>query len=127
MSLIKDLNTLYRSNPELHAMDFDAAGFEWVWADDTAQSVLSYQRQCDDRSLIVILNFTPVPRHGYAIGVDEPGRYEEIFNSDKADYGGSNVCNTNHCETRQKDAMGRPCSLSITLPPLGAIVLKRTE
>jgi len=64
MQLVRDLNTLYRSNPELHELDFDAGGFEWVWADDTANSVLSYRRFSRDNSLIVIHNFTPfIGRH----------------------------------------------------------------
>lgn len=127
MQLVRDLNTLYRSNPELHELDFDAGGFEWVWADDTANSVLSYRRFSRDNSLIVIHNFTPVPRTGYAIGVDDEASYVELFNSDKAVYGGSNVCNEGICHTQRTPAMGRPYSLVVTLPPLGSIVLKRTE
>ncbi len=127
MNLVRDLNALYRSNPELHVMDFDAAGFEWVWADDTENSVLSYRRCSADNSLIVIHNFTPVPREGYAIGMDDDASYMEIFNSDNADYGGSNIRNADLCHAQQSPAMGRPRSITVTLPPLGSIVLKRTE
>lgn len=127
MQLVRDLNTLYRSHPELHERDFDAAGFDWVWADDSENSVLSYQRNSASQSLIVILNFTPVPRNHYVLGVRGAAGYHEIFNSDHADYGGSNICNAGICHPQQHPAMGKPYSLSLTLPPLGAIVLKRAE
>ena len=127
MQLVRDLNSLYRCNPELHEMDFDAAGFEWVWADDAENSVLSYRRRSNDKSLIVIHNFTPVPREGYAIGVDDTNSYMEIFNSDSADYGGSNMRNNGVCHAQERPAMGQPYSLSVTLPPLGSVVLKHAE
>ena len=127
MQLVRDLNSLYRCNPELHEMDFDAAGFEWVWADDAENSVLSYRRHSSDKSLIVIHNFTPVPREGYAIGVYDTNSYKEIFNSDSSDYGGSNMRNDGVCYAQERPAMGQPYSLSVTLPPLGSVVLKRAE
>jgi 1,4-alpha-glucan branching enzyme len=125
MQLVRDLNQLYKSCPELHLLDFDAAGFQWVWADDAENSVLSYRRHSDTDSLIVILNFTPVPRENYLIGIDENTDFLEIFNSDSRIYGGSNIGNSGICPARSDPAMGRPYSLSVTLPPLAAIVLKR--
>ena len=127
MQLVRDLNALYRTHPELHTLDFDSAGFQWVWADDAENSVLSYRRYSADSSLMVVLNFTPVPREGYAIGIDAAESYVEIFNSDSAEYGGGNLRNTQVCQAQAQPAMGRRYALSVTLPPLGAIVLKRAE
>ncbi len=121
-SLLADLNRLYRKHPELHQYDFDSGGFEWIDCHDSAQSTLSYIRKSDDDFLLVVLNFTPVPRHDYRIGVPEPGIYQEIFNSDSTFYGGSNVGNA-WVEAEKKPWMGRPYSISITLPPMAGIVL----
>jgi 1,4-alpha-glucan branching enzyme len=74
--------------------------------------------------LIVVLNFTPVPRYGYRVGAPEPGRYREVFNSDSTYYGGSNLGNVGRCETRNTRCMGYNQSLELTLPPLAGIILK---
>ena len=123
---LADLNRLYAEIPALHAQDFNEAGFEWIDCHDASQSVLSYLRRSGDDFVLVIFNFTPVPRHDYRIGVPLAGLYEEIFNSDSTYYGGSNVGNG---PLRSEDTpwMGRPHSLSLTLPPLGGIVLSRTS
>ncbi|HEB78724.1 MAG TPA: 1,4-alpha-glucan branching enzyme, partial [Methylothermaceae bacterium] len=104
--------------------DFDSQGFEWIDCHDSAQSTLSYLRKSDEDFLLVVLNFTPVPRHDYRLGVPEPGVYQEIFNSDSLYYGGSNVGN-GWIEAEDIPWMGRPHSISITLPPLAGIVLCR--
>ena len=119
-----DLNRLYTSTPALHWGDFAHEGFEWIDCHDASQSVLSYLRRAGDEFVVVVFNFTPVPRHNYRIGVPEPGTYREIFNSDSMYYGGSNVGNT-PVETEPKEWMGRPCSINLTIPPLGGIVLAK--
>ena len=124
-TLLKDLNRLYRSHPALHALDFDARGFEWIDCQDAAQSVISYIRHGQQQSLIVICNFTPVPRQAYRMGVPEPGVYHEIFNSDSSYYAGSNVENTGDLKTNSIPWMGRKQSIALILPPLAVIILEK--
>lgn len=123
-ALVRDLNRLYAAETALHAADFDAGGFEWIDCHDVQQSVVSYLRRTGDGALLVILNFTPVVREAYRIGVPALGCYLELLNSDGACYGGSNVGNAGAVWAQPKPWMGRPCSLSLTLPPLGALVLR---
>jgi 1,4-alpha-glucan branching enzyme len=120
--LVSDLNRLYRENPALHRYDFEQKGFEWIDCHDAPQSTLSYLRQSSDESAVMVFNFTPVPRQNYRIGVPEPGVYREIFNSDSRHYGGSNIGNS-AVTAEAKEWMGRPYSISLTLPPLAGIVL----
>ncbi|NOY61949.1 MAG: 1,4-alpha-glucan branching protein GlgB [Gammaproteobacteria bacterium] len=123
-SLVKDLNRLYRNNSALHHYDFDAQGFEWIDCHDSAQSILSYMRKSDDDTVIVALNFTPIPRHNYRIGVPYNCHYKEIFNSDSEYYGGSNIGNSEGLKSDQLSWMGKPYSLTVTLPPLACVILK---
>ena len=125
MKLIADLNKLYCSHDELHGFDFEESGFEWIDCHDASQSIISYQRKFANNSLIVILNFTPMPRENYRIGVPNEGNYREIFNSDSEYYSGSNVGNGNPLTTDAIPWMNHQVSLSLTLPPLGAIVLQK--
>jgi len=121
---IADLNALYRDNRALHHYDFDACGFEWLSCDDGANSVLSYVRRADHEFVIVILNFTPVTRENYRIGVPESGTYVEIFNSDSTHYSGSDV--GNHALSSDHIAYnGRENSIVVRLPPLAGIILRR--
>lgn len=120
-TLVADLNRLYVSRPELYRYDFHSQGFEWIDCHDSLQSTLSYLRKSDDSFLVVALNFTPVPRHDYRLGVPAPGRYQEILNSDSEFYGGSNVGNA-LIEAEPLPWMGRPYSISLTLPPLAGVV-----
>ena len=123
-SLVRDLNRLYRDEPALHVLDFDPGGFEWIDCHDSSQSVLSFLRSDGNgRTVAVVLNFTPVPRHGYRVGVPFAGRWRELLNSDSAFYGGSNVGNLGELRTDPVSWMGREQSLSLTLPPLGGVVL----
>ena len=122
-TLVKDLNHLFQELPALHHYDFDAQGFAWIDCHDAAQSVISYERRCDDEKVLVILNFTPVPRHDYRIGVIQAGVYREIFNSDSQYYGGSDVGNY-EVRAEKIEWMGQPYSLNLTLPPLAGILLK---
>jgi 1,4-alpha-glucan branching enzyme len=124
-ALVRDLNALYQQYPPLYLHDFEPQGFAWIDCHDAAQSVISYIRQSeqDDDKLFVILNFTPVPRYEYRIGVTQSGRYQEVFNSDAHYYGGSDVGNLS-VEAEAIEWMGQQHSVSLTLPPLGAIVLR---
>ncbi len=125
LQLVQDLNALYRSHSALHVYDFDWQGFEWIDCHDALQSVLSFVRRSADRFLVVVVNFTPVVRHDYRIGVPQRCAYEEILNTDSAYYGGSNVGNYGESlQAEDKPWMGRGHSLALTLPPLGAIVLE---
>ena len=122
--LVRDLNHLYHGTPALYRHEFEWQGFEWIDCHDAKQSVLSYVRQADDAKVVVALNFTPVPRTGYRIGVPVPGCWREAVNSDAAVYGGSNVGNgAVELVAEPREWMGRPWSLVVTLPPLAGIVL----
>ncbi|MGD8514675.1 MAG: 1,4-alpha-glucan branching protein GlgB [Granulosicoccaceae bacterium] len=123
---VADLNHLNREHPALHADDFTQNGFEWIDCHDSSQSVLSYLRRGEGETLIALFNFTPIPRYGYRIGVDEPGYYQEIFNSDSGHYAGSNLGNGAGLDSQQQSWMGRAHSIVVTLPPLAAVILKRT-
>jgi 1,4-alpha-glucan branching enzyme len=122
--LVGDLNHLYRNTAALHRHDFEAEGFEWVDCHDASQSVLSFMRKGNGETLIVILNFTPIPRQGYRIGVPGGGNYRVIFNSDSTYYGGSNYEAALVTASEPVPWMNLPDSLVIDLPPLAGIVLK---
>ncbi len=120
---VGDLNRLYHATPALHTYDFEWHGFEWVDCHDAGQSVLSYLRKVEDQYAVVILNFTPVPRHQYRIGVPVAGLYREAFNSDSEYYGGANVGNgLVPIRAEKREWMGRPWSIEVTVPPLGGVV-----
>jgi 1,4-alpha-glucan branching enzyme len=121
---VKDLNHLYRTLPPLYRYDFDSEGFEWIDCHDSAQSVISYLRLNDEDFVIIVLNFTPIPRTNYRLGVPKAGIYSELFNSDSTYYGGSNMGNDPSILTEDISWMGRPYSISITVPPLAGIVLQ---
>jgi len=122
--LLTDLNRLYRNHPALHH-DSEPNAFEWIDCHDHSHSVISFCRRGAGRSLVFVLNFTPVVRHGYRIGVPEPGCYAERLNSDSHLYGGSNQGNLGEVTSREGRWMGRPAYLELTLPPLAALVLER--
>jgi 1,4-alpha-glucan branching enzyme len=128
-SLVRDLNRVYRAHAPLHARDFDAEGFEWIEHGDRDQSVISMLRKQpgNDRPVIAVSNFTPVPRHGYRIGVPAPGWYRELINTDSRFYGGSDLGNPGGgAQAEPIPAHGRPHSLALTLPPLSTLLLERT-
>ena len=123
--LTRDLNQLYRHLPALHTLDFEPAGFQWIDCHDAAQSTLSYIRRGSDQSfVIIVLNFTPVPRHQYRLGVPQAGHYRELFNSDAACYGGSDLGNVQGCHTETVPWMDMAQSISLNLPPLGGVILQ---
>ncbi|MFK5913847.1 MAG: 1,4-alpha-glucan branching protein GlgB [Woeseiaceae bacterium] len=122
--LVSDLNHHYIRESALHKYDFDPVGFEWIDCHDTDQSVLSYLRKTEDESIIIILNFTPVVRNNYRIGVPESGKYHVIFNSDSDYYSGSNTGSHSEVEAVDIPWMNRPASLKLSLPPLAGLILK---
>jgi 1,4-alpha-glucan branching enzyme len=123
--LLTRLNELYRSRSALYAQDFGPNGLEWVEANDHEQSVLSFIRHGTDfHQLLVVLNFTPEPRHGYRVGVSHPGVWNEVLNTDAAEYGGSNLGNLGGVHAHDHACHGRSHSLEIVVPPLGAVFLE---
>ncbi len=123
--LLSDLNHLQAVHPALSQWDCDHRGFEWLNGDDAEQSVLSFIRNSESETLLVVLNFTPVPRTGYRIGVPGPGTYLEIFNSDDGSYQGSGMGNKDPLQSEMIAQWDREHSLCLTLPPLAGILLKR--
>ena len=125
----KDLNKVYKDRPALWEVDFHPKGFEWVDINDILQSVISYIRwdKKHTEPVLVVMNNTPVVRNNYRVGVPFGGTWYEIFNSDAENYGGSGVGNKGRVDTENKECHGRPCSLSLTLPPLGALFLSQRK
>ena len=124
--LVGELNHLYRHERALHELDTEPAGFQWLEADDAEHSVVVYERLARDHErVIVVLNFTPIPRLNYRVGVTLPGRYREILNTDAVELGGSGQGNLGAVETTRVRAHRREHSLNLTLPPLGALFLRR--
>jgi 1,4-alpha-glucan branching enzyme len=124
---VKDLNALYHAEPALHQFDFDPAGFRWVDCNDNENSVVSIVRYARDRqdAVVVILNFTPVPRQQYRVGVPDAGWYVERLNSDAAMYGGGNIGNGGGTAAEPVAAHGFEQSLRLTIPPLACLILKK--
>jgi 1,4-alpha-glucan branching enzyme len=123
---VKELNRTYRTEQALYELDFDPAGFEWIDCNDTQQSTLSLIRKSRSTSEIIltVLNFTPTPRYDYQVGVPRGGFWQEILNSDAEEYGGSGHGNLGGIEAGPIEIHGRPYSLKLTLPPLGAVFFK---
>ncbi len=124
--LTADLNRLHRTERALHEVDFEWTGFEWIDSNDAAASVLSFLRRgrSPDDFLVCVLNFTPVTRVDYRVGVPQPGYYKEILNSDSAFYGGSDAGNSGGVRAEPIPWNDRPYSVKLRLPPLGALYLK---
>jgi 1,4-alpha-glucan branching enzyme len=124
---MEQLNHLYRSEAALHWFDNDPAGFEWVDCNDAPMSVVSLLRKgkSPEDDVLAAFNFTPVPRLGYHVGVPHAGYWRELLNSDAKEYGGSGMGNLGGVQTTDEPTHGRPHTLTLTLPPLGAVFLKR--
>jgi 1,4-alpha-glucan branching enzyme len=123
---VKDLNLFYRAEPALFEVDFDYRGFEWIDFHDSAASVISFIRKARDPRdfIVVVCNFTSVPRLHYKIGVPEPGFYREMLNSDSAFYWGSDVGNSGGILAKPIPFQGRSYSIDCTLPPLSVLFFK---
>ena len=129
LTLIKDLNQFYKSEPALYQFSSSERGFEWVDYSDSENSVMIFMRKGEQRTdaLIVVCNFTPEARQLYRVGVPLRGTWTEIFNSDNAKYGGSGVLNQGLLHTAPVKFHNKDYSVSISLPPLGISVLKLKE
>jgi 1,4-alpha-glucan branching enzyme len=123
---IGDLNRVYREERALHEVDFDSSGFEWIDCHDADASVIAYLRRSRaGEAIVVVCNFTPVPRPNYVLGVPGGGLWRELLNSDAPLYFGSGAGNFGGIEAAPVPAHGRMHSLTLTLPPLGVLFLKR--
>ena len=125
------LNHMYRSEPSLHRIDHDPSGFDWVVGDDDRNAVLAFLRSGDaealaTRPVLVLCNFTAVPRRDYRVGVPVAGRWDELLNSDDHRFGGSGVGNGT-LATDAEPAHGYEDSLEVTVPPLGAVFLAPSD
>ena len=123
---VADLNRLYRDEPALHELDCDWSGFEWIDHHDSDSSVMALLRKGRDPNalIIAVFNFTPMPRPNYRIGAPRAGFWREVLNTDSNDYAGAGWGNMGGCETVPMPAHGRFDSITVTLPPLGAVFLK---
>jgi 1,4-alpha-glucan branching enzyme len=123
---VRDLNAAYRAEPALHELDCQAEGFAWIDCSDAVQSTLLYLRRGRAATDVVVVacNFTPVPRHGFRVGVPNAGWWHELLNSDAAPYGGSGQGNFGGLSSDAVAWHGHAQSLVVTLPPLGLVVLK---
>ena len=123
---VADLNRVYREQAALHDKDFTSDGFAWVSSHARKESVIGFLRYGShlDDVVLIVCNFTPVPRHNYIVGIPRGGQWEEILNSDANYYGGSGMGNFGRLEATSLAAQGYSCSLALTLPPLAALVLK---
>lgn len=124
--LVADLNRLYAGEPALHELDTEPGGFEWIDANDWEASVYSFLRKskAGPQRILCVLNFTPVARQGYRVGVPAPGYWTEALNTDGAAYGGSNVGNSGGVQAEAVPHHGQPYSVVLTLPPLAGVFLK---
>jgi 1,4-alpha-glucan branching enzyme len=125
-TLVRDLNRLMAGEPALHERDLSHEGFSWIDCNDHEHSVISFMRRAADTDdhLVVAVNFTPIVREGYRIGVPRAGTYLEVLNTDAAAYSGSNVGNDGAVQAVEVPLHGHPCSVSLQLPPLACVVLK---
>ncbi len=123
---VEQLNRLYAQEPALHDYDTDPKGFEWIDCNDNAASTISLLRKSrsPSQNIVIVCNFTPIPRLEYRLGVPAGGYWRELLNSDGKEYGGSGMGNAGGVMAENKPVHGRPYSLELTLPPLGALFLK---
>jgi 1,4-alpha-glucan branching enzyme len=128
-SLVRDLNRMYRSQPALYEADDDPAAFRWLEANDAADNVLAFARldAKGGRPVVCVLNLSPVPRYDYRVGMPVCCRWQESLNTDSAVYGGSGVGNLGGVEAEAVPWHDQPFSASLTLPPLGAVLLVPEE
>jgi 1,4-alpha-glucan branching enzyme len=124
--LVKKLNEFYRSEPAFYENQFQPEGFEWIDINDWQNSVISFVRKGhqEQNDVYVVVNFTPVVRENYRIGVPKKGYMKEVFNTDDVQFNGSGVLNSGKLETLPIPTHGRERSVNLTLPPLGAVYLK---
>lgn len=126
---LKTVQNLYKTNPSLYINDYDKKGFKWIDSSDSENSVISFIRSSDnhEETIIVVCNFTPIPRYNYKVGVPEDCQWDEILNSDSEVFGGSNIGNLGSVKSVPDNLHGFEASLELTLPPLGIIWLKKSQ
>jgi 1,4-alpha-glucan branching enzyme len=124
-SLVRDLNRLYRTEPALHEVDFDPAGFRWLEPNDADANVLAFARlpEGQGRPLVCVCNLSPVPREGYRLGLPRGGSWRELLNTDSTFYGGSDVGNLGAIAATGPPWHDQPQSAELRLPPLGVVWL----
>jgi 1,4-alpha-glucan branching enzyme len=125
LRLVRDLNSVICKTTALHELDNEHSGFQWIDAADRSSSIVSFERRgkTPGDHVVVIVNFTPIVRTDYRIGMPSEGPYREIFNSDDRRYGGSGVGNAGTLVPQALSWHGRAHSMPLTLPPLSAIYL----
>lgn len=125
----KELNKFYKENKALWELDYDVSGFEWIDADNSAQSIFTFVRKSSDieDTLIFVCNFTPVVYHDFRVGVPYKGEYTEIFNTDRDIYGGSNQINAEVITSDDIKYHNKPYSISIKVPPMATSIFKITK
>ncbi|SFH37794.1 1,4-alpha-glucan branching enzyme [Palleronia marisminoris] len=121
--MVRDLNTLYRAEPALHALDCDPAGFQWIEANDDTNSVYAWIRRSggSDPEVVVVCNFTPVERN-YALGIPQEGRWREAFCSDAEIYGGEGRGNMGGVDAVGEGLNGQAAQATVYLPPLSTVI-----
>ena len=124
--LVHDLNQLYRNEPALHEYDFEADGFRWLDCNDADNSILSYYRLGGGQTAIVVLNFTPVPRQHFRLGVPASGDYRLVLNSDADFYSGSNMVIQGSYRSESMPWMNQPHSIVLDVPPLAGLIILKT-
>ncbi|MGI0490390.1 1,4-alpha-glucan branching enzyme [Alkalinema pantanalense CENA528] len=126
LSFMSALNQVYRSEPALYSQDFAEPGFEWIDCSDNRHSVVSFIRRAKDSDeyVVVVCNFTPQPHAHYRVGVPDAGFFQEVFNSDSREFGGSNMGNLGGKWTEDWGYHNRPYSLDLCLPPLATVILR---
>lgn len=125
LQLVADLNRLYRQQAALFDSDCDGRGFQWIVCDDAAHSVFAFCRYALDQDappIVVVCNFTPVPRHAYRIGVPKAGQWREVLNTDAQIYGGGNVGNIGAVQAEAVPSHGQAYSMQVTAPPLATVI-----
>ena len=128
-SLVRDLNALYRRHPALHARDCEGDGFEWLIADDAENSVFAWQRQAGDGSapVVVVTNFTPVPRNDYVIPMPMAGFWREALNTSATEYWGEGSGNLGGVHASDQGTHGKPASARIVIPPMATLYFVKEE
>jgi 1,4-alpha-glucan branching enzyme len=123
---VRDLNHTYAWDRPLWEVDFEPQGFSWIDCHDHENSVISYVRYARDgaEASVMLVNFTPIPRHDYRIGVPRAGTYREVLNSDREAYGGSGMTNNGQLPAIEQSSHGFPASMTLSVPPLGFVLLK---
>jgi 1,4-alpha-glucan branching enzyme len=129
--LSRALNHVYKAHAALHGSDADTDGFAWIEVQDVANSVFAFERRATagdpGEPFIAVFNATPVPRTGYRVGVDSPGDYRIVIDTDEPCWGGSGYLGERVFTAHEPGAHGRRYAISLALPPLGALILRRVD